>query len=180
MTVTQQRLPTGTWQSDPVHSSVTFRVKHLGVSTFRAGFAEIDAAYDGDSGTLTGSVPVASLDISQEDLRGHLLSAEFFDADRHPEVRFTATEVHRGDGDALVVPGELTISGVTKPVQARGRIGEPGDGMGGDRRIEIELSATIDRRDFGMDWQAELPGGKVAVANDVTLEVVLELTQPAE
>jgi polyisoprenoid-binding protein YceI len=78
-----------------------------------------------------------------------------------------------------VVPGELTIRGVTKPVEATGHIGEPGAGLGGDRRLEIELSATVDRRDFGMDWQAELPGGKVALANEVTLEVVLELAQAA-
>ena len=180
MSVIEQHLPTGTWQADPVHSSVTFRVKHLGVATFRAGFADVDASYDGDSGTLTGAVPVESLDITQADLRAHLLSPEFFDADRNPEVRFTASEVRRGDGDAVLVGGELTIRGITKPVEARGRIGEPGTGLGGDRRVEIELSATVDRREFGMDWQAELPGGKVALANEVTLEVVLELTQPAE
>ncbi len=178
MTVAQQQLPTGTWQVDPIHSSVTFSVKH-GVGTFRAGFGEIDASYDGDAGALTGAVRVESIDITQPDLRGHLLSPEFFDAEHHPEVRFAATEVRRGEGDEVVVPGELTINAVTKPVEARGTVGEPGVGMAGDRRLAIDLSATVDRRDFGLNWQAEMPGGKLALDYDVTLDVALELAQPA-
>lgn len=178
MTLAQQQLATGTWQADPVHSSVTFGVKH-GVATFRAGFTEIDAAYDADAGALTGAVPVTSIDITQPDLRAHLLSPEFFDADRHPEVRFTATEIRRDNGAEVIVSGELTIRGITRPVEARGRIGDPGVGLAGDRRLAIELTATVDRRDFGLNWQAELPGGTLALEYDVTLDVVLELSQAA-
>lgn len=178
MSATQQLLPTGTWSADPLHSSVAFKVKHLGVSTFRASFSEIDAAYDAATGTLTGAVPVESISISQPDFRGHVLSAEFFDAANHPDVRFEATGLQLGTGD-VTVPGRLTIRGVTQDVQAGGHVGEPGPGMSGDERVGLELRTTVDRRDFGLDWQAELPGGKVALANDVTIEVVLELAREA-
>jgi polyisoprenoid-binding protein YceI len=179
MSTTALLLPAGTWHADPVHSSVDFRVRHLGVSTFRAGFAEIAATYDAATGTLTGAVPVASLDIGQADLRGHVLAPDFLDAATHPEVRFEAGDLHAGDGGAVTVPGRLTIRGVTRDVQATGRVGEPVEDLVGGERAELELRATIDRRDFGLDWQAELPGGRLALANEVTLEVTLELVREA-
>ncbi len=157
-------------------SSVTFSVRHQGVSMFRAGFREIDATLDGDAGTLTGAVPVTSMDISRPDFRERLLSDEFFDADRHPEVRFVCAEVQAGADRDVVAAGELTLHGVTRPVEAQGRIGVPGPRMmGGGDSVGLELSATIDRRAFGLDWQEELPGGGETLAYEVVLEVVLEL-----
>jgi polyisoprenoid-binding protein YceI len=78
----QQSLPTGTWQADPIHSSASFRVKHFGVSTFRANFGTIDATYGPDG--LVGAVPVESISITQPDFRGHLLAEDFFHAEQHP------------------------------------------------------------------------------------------------
>jgi polyisoprenoid-binding protein YceI len=172
-------LPSGVWRADPVLSSVTFTVRHLLVSTFRAGFREIDAALDGDAATLSGSVPVQSIDITRPDFRERLLSSEFFDVDRHPRVEFTAATVHVGDDRTLTVPGELTIRGITHTVEGRGRLGIPGRGLGGTESVGLELSSTVDRREFGLTWQEDMPGGGLALAYDVTLEIVLELVSDA-
>ena len=109
-----QTVPTGTWKSDPVHSSVGFAVQHMGVSPFRGTFSDFDAVLAGDQ--LVGDARVESVTTPDENLTGHLLSPEFFDAERHPELRFQSTEIRR-EGDALVVPGELTLKGVGRPVE---------------------------------------------------------------
>jgi polyisoprenoid-binding protein YceI len=169
-------LPTGRWTIDPVHSSASFRVKHLGTTNFKAGFGEIEGVVDGDAGRIEGAVKVESIDISQADLRGHVLADDFFAAETHPDVRFVSTSVEAGDDGKLVVKGDLTIKGITKSVTAEGVLGEEGIGFDGVARHSLELSTTVDRRDFDLNWQAELPGGKEALAWDVTLDVTLELT----
>ena len=178
MSVIEQQLPTGTWQADQVHSTAGFRVKHFGVSTFRAGFGQIDATYtgDGDDAKLVGVVPVESISITQPDFRGHILAEDFFDVANHPELRFESTSIRR-EGDGIHVDGELTIKGITKPITAHGTASEPGQDPFGGERFALEISAELDRRDFALNWQAELPGGKLALDYPVTLEVVLELSR---
>lgn len=166
--------PAGRWAVDPVHSSIGFSVGHL-VATFRAGFADVTGGYDADAGVLRGAVPVSSIDVRQDDLRAHLLSPEFFAADAHPEIRFVSTDVRRSADGGAEVAGDLTIRGVTRRVVATGTIGEPGPNLAGGETVAIELSTTVDRRDFGLDWNAELPGGRRAVGWDVTVSVSLEL-----
>jgi len=168
---------TGTWTIDPIHSSVGFTVKHL-VAKFRAGFEAIEGSYDADTGVLRGRVPVESIDVRQEDFRGHLLSPDFFDAASHPTVDFVSTAIRRGDGESVEVDGELTLIGVTKPVTGTGTITEVTAGPAGNV-IGIEVEATVDRNDFGLSWNMELPGGRKAVGDLVTLTVALELGQPA-
>ncbi len=177
MSVVEQTLPTGTWQADPIHSTAGFRVKHFGVSTFRASFGEIRATYtgEGDEAKLVGVVPVESISITQPDFRGHVLAEDFFDAEKHPQLRFESTSIRREGDGAIHVDGELTIKGITRPIQATGTASEPGQDFSGADRFALEISAEVDRRDFSLDWQAELPGGKLALDYPVTLDVVLEL-----
>jgi len=177
MSVIEQQLPAGTWQADPVHSTASFRVKHFGVSTFRAGFGEIAATYtgDGDDAKLVGVVPVESISITQPDFRAHVLAEDFFDAEQHPELRFESKRITRSGDGTIALDGELTIKGVTKAITAHGTAAEPGQDLFGGERFALELSADLDRRDFSLDWQAELPGGKLALDYPVTLEVLLEL-----
>jgi polyisoprenoid-binding protein YceI len=171
-------IPTGTWKSDPIHSNVGFAVKHMVVATFRGGFTDFDVTLSGDEGEprLEGAVRVASVDVRDETLNGHLLSPDFFDADRHPEIRFASTAI-RAEGDELVVDGDLTIKGTTKPVEARGQITGPVEDPAGGERVGIELETTVDRTEFGLNWNAPLPSGGVAVQNEVTLVVHLELAK---
>ena len=113
--------PAGTWQLDPVHSTVGFEVEYL-VGTFKGQFREVEAKLVvGESGaSLEGIAKVASVDVKDENLAAHLQSPDFFDAERHPELRFTAEQIDL-DGDTITAPGELTMKGITEPVTVTGR-----------------------------------------------------------
>jgi len=179
MAVIEQAVPAGVWNADPVHSSATFEVKHLGLSTFRAHFSDFEAvlsANDGEAG-LVGQVKAESISVSQPDFRAHLLSPEFFDAESHPEIRFESKSILTDDGGGLVVQGALTINGHNEIVEARGAVGEQGGDPYGGERVGLVLETVVDRRKFGIDWNADLPGGKQALANDVRLLVELELVK---
>ncbi|HVL94251.1 MAG TPA: YceI family protein [Solirubrobacteraceae bacterium] len=171
---TEQIVPAGTWQLDPVHSKATFAVKHSGIATFRGSFKELDGALI--DGVLTGSVKVASVDVPVEQLVGHLQSPDFFDAERSPEISFRSTEITHA-GDALAVTGELTMRGVTKTVQATGALAGPTQYLDGKDRIAVELTTVVDRTEFGINWNAPLPGGGQALGNDVTIVVELQLVK---
>jgi polyisoprenoid-binding protein YceI len=181
MSTTEQLAPTGTWTVDPVHSTAEFAVRHMVVNTFRTTFKTIEATVDldGDQPRILGKVPVESIDITQEGFRAHVLSPEFFDAERHPAITFESTGVHVGDDGALTVEGNLTIKGITRPVSAQGAISGPVTDLAGNPRLGVELETVVDRREFGLDWNAPLPSGGLAVDYDVKLSVHLELVGQA-
>jgi len=172
---------TGTWTADPVHSSFGFAVEYAGTGKFRGTLDDVTATLSaGDDGlALEGAARVESISIrSPEQFRAHVLGAEFFDADNHPEVTFRSTKVELADDGTARLDGELTIAGTTRPVAIAGTWSEPVPAAGGGLRAGLELATVIDRRDFGLDWQMELPGGGEALAYDVALEVNLYLVQP--
>jgi len=173
-------IPAGTtWTVDPVHSSVGFAVKHMVVSTFRSTFENYTATLTaGEDGTLRlqGSVAADSIAIKDENLKGHVLAEDFFDVANTPEITFASTLVRAADGE-LVVDGELTIKGQTHPIQARGTLTEPHETLGGFIKLGLELEAIVDRTQYGLSWNAPLPKGGFALANDVKLTVSLELAQ---
>jgi polyisoprenoid-binding protein YceI len=177
----EQAVPAGTWTVDPIHSSVTFAVTHNGVSTFRSGFEAYAARLTGgEAPNLEGTVDVAGIEIDEQQLKGHLLSPEFFDAERFPELRFRSTELSVGEeGDARLL-GEVEIRGERHEVEASGRFAEIGAGLDGAPRVGLSLSATVDRRSFGLDWQAELPSGGEVLDYAVAVSVELELVREAE
>ncbi|HVS28233.1 MAG TPA: YceI family protein [Solirubrobacteraceae bacterium] len=175
----QITIPTGDWAADPTHSAIEFSVKHMAVATFRGRFAEYDAKLHNADGEprLIGDVKVESITVPDDNLTGHLLSPDFFDAERHPAIRFESVGVRYGDDGALVVEGDLTIKGTTRRVEAAGTITEVVEDIGGNDRFAIRLETVVDRTAYGLDWNAPLPRGGVAVANDVRLTVELELTK---
>lgn len=177
--ISEEQIPMGAWAADPVHSSLSFEVKHLGVSNFRASLTDFEATLTGsaESASLVGSAKAASITVQQPDFRAHLLSPDFFDAERHPEIRFESTDVRPNGDGAITVDGHLTIKGTTRRITAGGRVGELGVDPYGAERIAVELEAVVDRNDFGLGWNMELPGGRLAVGNDVRLLVSLELVK---
>jgi polyisoprenoid-binding protein YceI len=175
-TITQQQVPAGTWTVDPVHSSVAFAVRHNGVTTFRSGFGSYEARLTGgEQARLEGTVEVASIEIEEEMLKGHLLSPEFFDVQRFPRLRFTSTKLTVGEDGALRVAGDLEIHGENRKAEASGRFAQLGGDLAGKARVGLSIEATVDRRDFGLDWQAELPSGGEVLDYAVTIAVDLEL-----
>jgi len=173
--------PTGTWNLDPIHSRVDFEVSYL-AGTFKGEFHEIGAelTVDAERASLEGTAKVASVDVRDENLSAHLQSPDFFDAERHPELRFSAEEI-RLDGDRKVsVAGELTIKGVTRPVTVTGTVTAPLVDPYGNERIGLNLSTKIDRTDFGVNWNNPLPSGEPSLANDVTILAELQFVRPGE
>jgi polyisoprenoid-binding protein YceI len=167
--------PAGTWVADPVHSHVSFEVGYAGVNTFRGAFREFSATLSGD--TLEGTAKVASVDVKDEQLNGHLQSPDFFDAQRYPEITFTATELTR-EGTTVRGKGELTLKGVTEPIVVEGTIAEtPSTDPFGRERLGLKLEATVDRTKYGISWNAPNQSGGNYLADDVKLVAELALVR---
>ncbi len=181
MPVATQQIPTGIWEDDAVHSTVGFAVKHMVVATFRGRFEEYEATLTvGEDGEprLVGTVAVDSLKVKDENLAAHLRAPEFFDADSHPQLRFESSSF-RQDGRDVVVEGELTIKGITHPVEARGVVEEPVEDPFGNTKLGLELKAVLDRNQYGLEWNAPLPKGGMALADEIELNINLELKKAA-
>jgi polyisoprenoid-binding protein YceI len=174
--LTALRIPAGTWTADPIHSNAGFEVEHGGISIFRGSFKPVEATLDaGDGGVeLAIAVPVESISTDFEMMRAHLLAPEFFDVERNPQIRFRATDIV-GDAADLTVVGDLEMAGVTRRIGAHGHMRGPATDHMGNTKLGFDVEATIDRTDFGMNWQTELPGGGTVLANTVKLIVTLEL-----
>jgi polyisoprenoid-binding protein YceI len=167
-------VPTGTWGLDPVHSDIGFAVTYSGAGTFRGTFDELDAKLV--DGKLEGATKVASVRVDDPNLAGHLQTPDFFDAEQHPELRFTSKEIRR-DGDEVTIDGELTLRGVTKPVTIAGTVVGPTPDAYGNQRIAFDVETKVDRREFGIDWNLELPTGDPALGNDVKITANIALVQ---
>lgn len=176
MSTTEQttQIPAGAWNVDPVHSSIGFAVTHSGVMTFRGTFKEFDASLV--DGRLEGTVKVASVVVDDENLAGHLQTPDFFDAEQQPELRFLSNTIER-DGDRVSIEGDLTLRGVTKPVEIGGTVTGPITDGYGNQRVGLDLETTINRRDYGINWNMELPGGEAGLADDVVITANLALVQ---
>lgn len=171
---TIERVPTGTYNLDPVHSTFGFAIKHNGVSTFRGQFEQVEAKLE--DGVLTGIAQVESVKTAIPDLKQHLLAPDFFDAAETPTIEFRSSQVRVGGDGEVEIDGELTIRGVTKTVTAKGSIAQ-GENLMGAEVVGFDLDAQLDRRAYGLNWQAELPSGGDVLAWDVALEVHLELVK---
>jgi polyisoprenoid-binding protein YceI len=174
----QDTLPVGTWGIDPVHSHVEFGVEYM-VGTFRGSFSPVDAKLAvGEDGSveLSGAAKVDSIKVQDENLTSHLLSPDFFDVERTPEITFRSTDVRRL-GDRVTINGELTIKGETQPVELDGTIVEPITDPYGNERLGLKVEGTVDRTKFGLNWNNPLPSGEPALANEVKLSGELYLVK---
>ena len=173
----------GRFAADRGHSSVVFSVRHMKVSRFRASFADVDARFeaDGTAARLEGRAQVDSISITDPtELRQHVVSGkDFFDAGEHPEVRFRSSDVEIGADGAIRVAGELELRGISRSIVATGTYEAPVADPYGANRAAVELKATIDRRNWGFDWQMPLPDGDDVLGWDVEVDVRLELIQEA-
>jgi polyisoprenoid-binding protein YceI len=171
-------LLSSTYNADPVHSSFGFAVRYQGVSLFKGTLNEVAATLT--DGRLEGTAKVESISIRTPDqFRQHVLSAEFFDNENHPEVTFTSENLDLREDGTATVAGELTIKGITRPVEATGTWTAPAADAFGNERGHLNLEAVIDRTEFDINWNMALPSGGNVLANDVTLTVELSLVAQA-
>jgi polyisoprenoid-binding protein YceI len=166
----------GTYTADPVHSSFGFAVRYQGVSVYRGTLSDVAATLS--DGRVEGTAQVESISIRQpEQFRAHVLSPEFFDAANHPEGRFVSTDVDLREDGTAVVKGDLTIKGITNPVEATGTWTAPAADAFGNTRGHLQLEAVVDRTQWQMNWNMQLPSGGNVLENDVTLTVDLSLVE---
>src|SRR5262245_12590941 len=179
MSTIETMIPAGTWNLDPVHSTVGFEIGYL-AGTFRGTFRDARVQLDvrENGARIEGTADVPSVDVKDENLSAHLQSPDFFDAERHPELRFVAGDVDLG-AETIEAAGEITIKGVTKPVEVTGTLSQPITDAWGNERFGLQLSATVDRTEFGLNWNMPLPTGDQALANTVTILAELQLVKAA-
>jgi polyisoprenoid-binding protein YceI len=171
-------IPAGTYTADPIHSTFGFQVRHNGIQLFRGSFDDVavTATSDGDSVAIEGSAQVESIQVRLADLKGHLLADDFFAAEKHPEIAFRSVAVRQA-GEEIEVEGELTIKGVTNHVVAKGTLTGPVTSLAGSPVVGLALETVIDRTQYGLTWNADLPSGGKALANDVKIVVEAELVK---
>lgn len=174
-TIASEVVPVGTWKADPSHSTFEFAVRHMGVATVKGRFADVDATLVGGAApSLDGTIGVASVDTRDETRDGHLQSPDFFDVERFPQARFHSVRV---EPDRVV--GLLTLKGVTHEIELAATISGGGTDPYGNERIGLDLDGEIDRTDYGVDWNAPLPGGGFLLADRVKLSASFSFVREA-
>jgi polyisoprenoid-binding protein YceI len=175
------RVPTGTWVLDPIHSSVSFEVKHMMISTVRGHFREfegtLEAAEDYHDSRVWGSVQVASIDTNNADRDEHLLSADFFDAEHYPQITYRSTAIEHVVLGTYRVTGDLTIKDVTREIEVEANVeGAAVDPWGKDR-VGISVRGGIDRTEFGLTYQQPLAKGGLLIGEQIALRLDLSAVQ---
>jgi len=169
------------WDLDTSHSSVAFEVRHMAISKVKGSFGDFSATVTGDPGkpetfSVEATVQMTSVDTSNEKRDDHLRSADFFEVEKFPTMTFKSTGV-KMDGDKGKLMGELTLHGVTKPVEFELEYAGMVDDPWGNTRMGFSAEAEIDRREFGLTWSKALETGGLVVDNDVEIELEVELVQ---
>ena len=165
------------WELDVAHSNVEFAVKHMMISTVKGRFGDVTGTVeipDAGQPRVEVTINVASIDTRQEQRDAHLRSADFFDVEKYPELRFVSTRVQRTD-DGYKLTGDLTIRGVTKPVTLT--VTDEGTGIDpwGNSKSAFSATGKINRADFGLTWNAALETGGVLVSEEVKLSFDVQL-----
>jgi polyisoprenoid-binding protein YceI len=170
------RVPSGTWTTDPAHSSAGFEVRHMMIATVRGQFREfggtLEAAEDDPANShAEGWANVASIDTGNADRDAHLLSADFFDVEHYPRIEFSTTRIMHVEGGHYRVTGDLTMHGVTREIELDANVEGSGEDPWGHERVGVSIHGTIDRTDFGLEWQQPLARGGKLVGNHVRLVI---------
>jgi polyisoprenoid-binding protein YceI len=180
-TISPGLIPAGSYNVDPSHSNVGFAVRHMGIATVRGTFHKFQGTLEasGESTVLKGAVEVNSIDTGDEQRDGHLTAPDFFDAAQYPQIAFHSTSSDATDDGKITLRGEITIKGITKPIELTGVVAEGGTDPWGNERVGFDVEGTIDRREFDLKWNQNLPNGGLLVANDVKLLVSVSAVKAA-
>jgi len=177
---------TTTWNIDPAHSAAGFKVKHMMISNVKGSFSGLSGvltehASDSTLSSIEASVLVATVSTGDAQRDGHLKSADFFDAEKYPTLNFKSTKVVRKAEGEYNVTGDLTIHGVTKPVTfAVDGPSAPGKDPWGNTRIGLSATAKINRKDFGLVWNAALETGGFLVGDEISVTLDVQFIKAAQ
>lgn len=171
-----------TWVLDPAHSEISFKVKHLMISNVKGIFKEAIASIhtNGDSfenAHVNAELDTNSIDTTSIDRDKHLKSADFFDAENHPRISFKSTAIKKGSNGNLMVEGDLTIKGISKAVTLEAEIGGIAKDPWGNEKAGMSIHGKINRKDWGLNWNAALEAGGVLVGETVHISGDLQFTK---
>ncbi len=174
-----------TWNIDPTHSEIQFKVKHLVISTVTGSFKEFSGKLETTEDTLANAkisfeAKINSITTGDEQRDGHLKSDDFFGADKFPTLTFQSTSFEKQSGDDYHLKGHLTIKGTTKPVVLEVEYGGQADDMYGNTKAGFELKGKISRKDFGLTWNGVTEAGGVVVSDEVKLLINVQVTKKVE
>jgi polyisoprenoid-binding protein YceI len=183
MTAASTDTATTTWKLDPAHSTAEFKVKHMMISNVKGSFSGLSGVLtehktDSTLSTVEASIPVATVNTHDAQRDGHLKSADFFDAEKFPEMTFKSTAVNQTGEGEYAVTGDLSVHGVTRPVTFKVEgPSAPAKDPWGNMRIGLAATTKINRKDFGLSWNTALEAGGFLVGDDVTLTLEVQFIQ---
>lgn len=170
----------GTWTLDPTHSTISFSVKHLAISKVRGTFDTFDVtvttAEDPNNSRIEATIDIASVNTGQPQRDAHLQSSDFFLVAEHPTATFVSTSLE-ADGDNFTLTGDLTLRGVTKQIVLAGEFGGVLADDYGQTKAGASATTTINRHDFGVNWNAALEAGGLTLGDDVAITIELQVVR---
>lgn len=174
-------LTPGTYTIDAAHTNVEFAVRHMMISTVKGNFGDVKGTLivpEAGQPTVEATIATSSIDTRNEMRDNHLKSADFFDVEKYPEMRFVSTKVERA-GDSYKVTGDLTIKEVTRPLTLS--VTEEGAGIDpwGNQKVAFSATGKFSRGEFGLNWNAALETGGVLVSDEVKLSIDVQLVKQA-
>jgi polyisoprenoid-binding protein YceI len=177
-------MSTTKWVVDPMHSEVQFKVKHLVISTVTGAFKTfsgeaITAGNDFENAAINFSLDVNSVDTNQAQRDEHLRSSDFFEAETYPEIQFRSTSFTKVKGDDYKLLGDLTMKGVTKPVELQAEFGGSAKDAYGNTKYGFEVTGKINRKEFGLTYNALTETGGLALGEDIKLIANIQVAQEA-
>ena len=172
------------WGLDATHSEISFKVKHLMISNVKGVFKAFNAdVYTSGDQFMTSEIELqinaSSIDTGVADRDVHLKSGDFFDVENFPTIRFTGSKFEKEDDENYILHGDLTIRGVTKPVKLDVEFGGVMKDPWGNQKVGFSVNGKINRKDFGLTWNAALETGGVLVSDDVKISAEIQLVRQA-
>ncbi len=173
-----------TYLIDPAHSEITFKVKHLMITNVTGNFTKFEGKMESNSDDFTDaeidfSADIDSINTNNEQRDGHLKTGDFFDAAQFPKLVFKSTSFEKQSGDIYKLNGNLTVHGVTKPITLSAELGGVTTDPWGQSKVGFEISGSIHRKDFGLEWNAALETGGVMLSDEVKLLLNVQLVKQA-
>ncbi len=171
------------WVIDPMHSEVQFKVKHLVISTVTGFFKSFEGSMetendDFEDAKISFAIDIDSIDTNQTQRDEHLKSAEFFDAEKYPQITFNSTSFKKtGEDDEYKLTGDLTVKGITKSVTLDAEFGGSADDFYGNTKAGFEVTGKINRKDFGLTWDGVTEAGSIVVGEDIKLMINVQFAK---
>lgn len=175
-------MSTNKWALDPSHSEIEFKVRHMMITNVKGSFDSFSIDVDGDDITaanVTVNIDAASINTNSTDRDNHLKSADFFDVENYPVIKFVSKSLNKVDGQEYTLIGDLTIKDVTNEVKLDVEFGGINKDPWGNNKAGFSLNGKINRKDFGLNWNAALEAGGVMVSDEVKIFAEVQFAQPA-